>query len=344
MNVSMLNVAVQLAVMAVLVMTAGVVLLRAFGLGAAVRMSRDFCRRSVMARIVPLCFTAGMIAYGSSKPSTNQPPRSAVSAPRRRNVVVAGEPWRCGTNEVWCFDCPVWGTKVTPWACRGAYEDWITCGELGVLIANGRVITDRGSYEIYDSPLSVAPETTPVGDGATSCVWFGRAPWGSAVYTWQNACVCRDSSNVVSAQLELLPNGGRIFRYGGVSGMTSRAYLPPRPPDADSDGDGIPDCEDAAFMDPDSDGDGIVDGMSRSEYRLHPLWRANSTDGEPMDVRLNEPVVPPASAVLRIGTLRILLTTNAVYRLNLEDGVEYGVELFSNGYQPVNLSAERGED
>ena len=94
----------------------------------------------------------------------------------------------------------------------------------------------------------------------------------------------------------------------------------------------------------DTDGDGLADGMPLHAYEGHALWRANSPDGEPMDIRLNEPVVPPAKAVLQVGTLRILLTTNAVYRLSLQEGVRYDVKLTTNGFQPVNLTAERGED
>lgn len=293
------------------------------------------------AKLFLVCFVGALIAYGSTKAPTNAPPRS-MSAPRRSRVVIRTEPWYTGTNEIWCFDCPAWGAEVVPWTCRGAFEDWTSCGELGVLVANGRVISDGAVYDVYDSPLAVVPAAAAA--DAVSRVWYGRAPWGSDVYTWQNARVDRDATNVVSVQLERMYNGDTIYRYANVPDVTSRAFLAPRDVDADSDGDGIPDSSDADLMDPDSDADGIVDGMTRSEYERHPLWLTNGGDGEPLVVRLNAPVVPPAKAVLEFGTLRILLTTNAVYRFCLQEGVRYDVKLVTNGLQPVDLSTERGDD
>ena len=84
--------------------------------------------------------------------------------------------------------------------------------------------------------------------------------------------------------------------------------------------------------------------MTAAEYWVHPLWAGlDPTDLSPVAIRLNEPVVPPARAVLIIGDLPIILTTNAVYRLSLDKGIRYDVRLVTNHLVPVNLSLERSE-
>lgn len=109
------------------------------------------------------------------------------------------------------------------------------------------------------------------------------------------------------------------------------------PYNPDSDGDGITDGEDANPMNPDADNDGIPDGMSRAEYFGSPLWADANAYGA-TTITLNQPVISPAFAVLTIDDLKILLTTNAQYRLNLEHGTEHIIRLKTNRIQPVDLS------
>ena len=334
---------VCLSVAALFGLAAIALLFRRYGIGPIIDLVGAYRRQSVPAKMFMPLFVGALIAYGSNKAPTNPPP-VRTAAHRGAGMVVRNEPWYTGTNETWDFECPDWASEVVPWGCRGAYADWISCGSLGVIIASGRILTDGEELEVFDRPLAIVPGARTPGTDEAGKVWYGRAPWGADVYTWRNAHVERDATNVVSVQLERMRNGDRIYRYGNVDGVTSRAYVAPRPAVADSDGDGIPDADDGDFMNPDADGDGLVDGMTRAEYDNHPLWRTNNADGEPMDIRLNEPVVPPAMAVLKFDTLRILLTTNAVFRVNLQQGVRYDVELITNGLQPVNLSAERGAD
>ena len=111
---------------------------------------------------------------------------------------------------------------------------------------------------------------------------------------------------------------------------------------ADSDGDGIPDGIDDEPMNPDADGDGIPDGMTSAEYWNHPLWADAATYGATV-ISLNQPLVPPAFAVLSIDDLKILLTTNAHYRLDMGHGVEHVIRLRTNHIQPVDLSLGRDE-
>ena len=92
---------------------------------------------------------------------------------------------------------------------------------------------------------------------------------------------------------------------------------------------------------PDADGDGIADGISLENYLSHPLWGGQDGYGTGVDIFLNSPVVPPAKAVLRVGSLPIVLTTNAVYRIKIEDGVRYDIRLTTNRMAPVNLSLGR---
>lgn len=113
------------------------------------------------------------------------------------------------------------------------------------------------------------------------------------------------------------------------------------PANADSDGDGILDGSDPYPTEPDADGDGIADGISLENYLSHPLWGGQDGYGTGVDIFLNSPVVPPAKAVLRVGSLPIVLTTNAVYRIKIEDGVRYDIRLTTNRMAPVNLSLGR---
>lgn len=305
------------------------------------RLTCAYRRLPLPLKVLLLLYLGVWMVYGSTKAPTNPPPLTAP-APRRVSRDATDEPWRVGTNERWDFTCPDWATVVEQWERRGAFDDWADAGELGVLFAQGRVQIGDTSFALYDRPLALVPAAVSAGTNGFSRVWYGRSPWDSEVWTWQNASVDRDTNEVVSVQLERLANGDRIYRYGGSAPVTSRAYLSPRPPDADSDGDGIPDVEDPAMMDPDADGDGIVDGISRAEFEAHPLWRWNSSGGEFMDVTQHNTLVEPAKAVLTIGTLRILLTTNAVYHLRLQDGVLYKVKLTTNGFQAVDLTAGEG--
>ena len=113
------------------------------------------------------------------------------------------------------------------------------------------------------------------------------------------------------------------------------------PANADSDGDGIVDGMDPCPTDPDADCDGIADGMSAEAYYSHPLWGGGSGYTTTVLISLNAPVVPPAKAVLRVGSLPIVLTTNAVYRLEIEEGARYDVRLTTNCMAPVNLTLRR---
>ena len=113
------------------------------------------------------------------------------------------------------------------------------------------------------------------------------------------------------------------------------------PANADSDGDGLADGQDTFPTDPDADGDGVADGISAGDYRSHPLWGVGNEYATGVQIMLNAPVVAPAKAVLRVGSLPIVLTTNAVYRLVLEEGVRYDVRLTTNRVAPVNLTVER---
>lgn len=115
------------------------------------------------------------------------------------------------------------------------------------------------------------------------------------------------------------------------------------PANADSDGDGILDGLDPYPTDPDADGDGIADGISAADYFSHPLWSGGGGSATGVLVCLNAPVVAPAKAVLRIGSLPIVLTTNAVYRLEIEEGARYDIRLTTNHVVPVNLTLGRAE-
>lgn len=288
--------------------------------------------------------------------------------------------WRVGTNETCNFDAPTNATIAAKWRLRGAAEDnaVLTNGTASVVVdTHGRVSADGASCRAADFQMSVLPECKwPLlgMDGGPSLVWFAQTPWRTRIVTWQNVLANRNIATPVSVQLELLDEGDYICRYdwsradGNATNVTSKTYYRIRPEDlenpdrdgdgisnvdevtvyhtdpglADTDGDGLGDGEDADPLDPDADGDGIPDGMTAEEYWAHPLWTGtNPWDISGVAIRLNEPVVPPARAVLVVGDLPIVLTTNAVYRLRLDKGIRYDVRLVTNDIAPVNLSLER---
>ena len=289
--------------------------------------------------------------------------------------------WRVGTNETWSFVAPTNAAFAAKWSLRGAADDTalITNEAASVLMDTfGGAQIDGRTYNAADFQMAVLPMANwPLLGQGQSAAWVANAPCRSLFVTWQNVLAGRDLASPASVQLELLSEGDYICRYdwslagGNESNVTSRSYYRIRPDDleepdrdgdgvptatevmelhtdpglADSDGDGIGDGSDPFPLDPDSNGDGVPDGMTASEYWSHPLW----TGGQPWDVScvaisLNEPVAPPARAVLVVGDLPIILTTNAVYRLRLEHGVKYDVRLVTNHAAPVNLSLERDEE
>jgi len=246
-----------------------------------------------------------------------------------------------------------------------------------IVDTHGRITAEGTKFHAADFHMGVLPECKWPLLGCPSLVWFAHTPWRSRIVTWQNVLANRDLATPVSVQLELMDEGDYICRYdwsragGNETNVTSKTYYRIRPEDlanldrdddgissadevsvyhtdpglADTDGDGLGDGEDTDPLNPDTDGDGIPDGMTAAEYWSHPLWSGtNSWEVSRVAIRLNEPVVPPARAVLVVGELPIILTTNAVYRLCLDMGIRYDVRLVTNGIAPVNLSLERDEE
>ena len=289
--------------------------------------------------------------------------------------------WRSGTNETWSFDAPPGASIAEKWRLRGAGEDWVVltnAGERVVVDTLGNVSLGDLRFRAGGVAMGVLPEAKRPYFSAegTSTVWFARSAWRTHLVTWQNVLADRLSGVPFSMQVEITEEGDCLCRYdwscagGHATNLTSELYYRIRPEDAenldrdgdgiptpeevlvyhtdpgnaDTDGDGLPDGADMSPLDPDSDGDGIPDGLTSDEYAGHPLWSAGP--GEivaPVRIRLNEPVVPPSKAVLVVGDLPIVLSTNAVYSLSLRRGVRYDVRLVTNRIAPVNLSIERGE-
>ena len=312
------------------------------------------------------------------------PPRSLPAASQHgfsaEEITSGYVLWRVGTNETWNFDAPSNATIAAKWRLRGAAEDSIvlTNGVGQVIVdTHGRITAEGTKFHAADFHMGVLPECKWPLLGWPSLVWFAHTPWRSRIVTWQNVLANRDLATPISVQLELMDEGDYICRYdwsragGNETNVTSKTYYRIRPEDfdnpdrdgdgissadevsvyhtdpglADTDGDGLGDGEDTEPLNPDTDGDGIPDGMTAAEYWSHPLWSGtNSWEVSRVAIRLNEPVVPPARAVLVVGELPIILTTNAVYRLCLDMGIRYDVRLVTNGIAPVNLSLERGEE
>ena len=231
-------------------------------------------------------------------PSTNTPPLlglmrppsgiAAAGAPEESEPEVVGftdeevsqgyATWRVGTNETWSFAPPPGAEFVEKWLLRGAAEDWADLACVSSFTGSatmdtfGRVCWSNRVYSVLERPMSIVPRTNwgLLGSNVASRAWCAVTPWGSTIFTWENALLDRDTNTPVSVQAEFTAEGHWIYRYDlsrAGTNLTSVLHYGIRPEDLvcdDRDGDGIPTWQEVKgyHSDPglvDSDGDGIPD-------------------------------------------------------------------------------------
>lgn len=230
--------------------------------------------------LAPLVFTCIAVLWGGSKsPGTRSGETPAL--PEAGTLVDVGT----RTNSTWSASCPPDATLIDTWRRRGAFEDVVDIeldGSLYRIYSQGAVATPDGQlHRVSDDPLALIPEANDgllPGGHTPSGVWYGTDPFGSRLFTWQNAAPGRDATNPVSLQLELAEGGDvRIRRDDN----TERFWYCVREADArdsDRDGDGLTTQEELMTYgtDPglaDTDGDGLTDG-EEVDAQTDPLVRS----------------------------------------------------------------------
>ena len=146
------------------------------------------------------------------------------------------------TNAAYSYAMPMNGIRYDKWWKRGAFEDvfrlglggmsfpladelltsvWVySWGMVGAHLGNA---TNR--LVATGMPMSAVP--------GLSQFWSAALPDGARRLTWQDFALNRDTNTLVSAQLELFPNGDFIARSNDVV----RVYRRVNPDDWDEDGD-----------------------------------------------------------------------------------------------------------
>ena len=146
------------------------------------------------------------------------------------------------TNAAYSYAMPTNGVRYERWWKRGAYEDVFRldlCGTSFPLadelltsfwvyswgMAGAHLGNASNRLVAIGTPMSAVP--------GLSQFWSAALPDGARRLTWQDFALNRDTNNLVSAQLELFPNGDFIARSNEVM----RVYRRVNPDDWDDDGD-----------------------------------------------------------------------------------------------------------
>ena len=159
-----------------------------------------------------------------------------------------------------------------------------------IAFADGTVRFSPGAaFPSFAESLGIVPEANWSQLDASrrpSVFWSRRIGHDRFVMTWQNALLGRELANGVSYQVELNRNGGIICRYERPgTNVTSASYhrlMDADRTNPDADGDGLT-TEEEIFdtgTDPhlaDTDGDGVPDG---EEARLRTSAFSRDTDGD----------------------------------------------------------------
>ena len=270
-----------------------------------------FSRIGWLNRIALLFIVANLTMFGGAKHGgTNAPPMGmigfygghALDLPGSR---ISEQDYDNGyvlycveTNETFDFSVPTGAGVATNWVLRGAANDYqrIDFGNFmfpyrGLMATNAVVFAD-GSVRFgsgvnlpgFAGRLAVVPAANWGLLNETnrpSLFWWTFDGCESSRFTWQNALMGRNLTNVVSYQVELRQDGNFTCRSGDESYLFHRLVDEDRV-NQDRDGDGLT-TEEEIFdfgTDPgltDTDGDGVSDG---EEVRLlsNPLSRDTDLD------------------------------------------------------------------
>lgn len=125
------------------------------------------------------------------------------------------------------FSPPGSASAVEAWRLRGASDDWAhgpasaTFPYGSVVFADGRV-QDRvrnpsAAFAPFHTTLGVVPDANwplVASSNAESMVWYAATASNSAVVTWKDVLLGRDTNTPVSVQVEFFENGDFDYRYG----------------------------------------------------------------------------------------------------------------------------------
>ena len=146
------------------------------------------------------------------------------------------------TNGAYSYSMPMNASRHEKWWRRGAYEDVFRLDLGGMAFPLGDELLSSvwvyswgmaGAHLGNASNRLVATGTPMSAVPSLSQFWSAALPDGARRLTWQDFALNRDTNNLVSAQLELFPNGDFIARSNEVM----RVYCRVNPDDWDDDGD-----------------------------------------------------------------------------------------------------------
>ena len=291
-------------------------------------------------RVFLAALLATGVIYGGGKMRLLLPPQTQFPLPQPAFTeseraagfaCVAGEaaPWMPTNAAVLAsFASSTNAAAHWPWLATGVCDDYFTLtpptnapirlGTNGVrrlvVFSQGaiRAILDDGSRALLEpcrATLAFLPESAWAAHGVTSRCWTASSS-ASTVVAWENALLARDPSRPLSFQMEFLPDGDFLYRYGDQEALTNVAFAAFSHGGAtvtgavarasallfrcveglgdgtgDADGDGLSDYAEALVYgtDPfhrDSDGDGLDDGVETARG-LDPLSPDSDGDGAP---------------------------------------------------------------
>ena len=336
----------------------------AMGLVAALVLRRELAachervrRMSAWQRAAAMAFLAVAVVYGGGKTNgvdgagsgtTNlvgmgtAPRRSA--APAYPDTVTDGEiaqgwRWTSGwTDAAVSYAMPDDARHGSKWHVRGAFQDVARVALDGWDFPYGSNALDH-VWAFVDGRLRPALRRRGEDIVAVGCPmsavpgrsrFWTRQTDDSALFTWENHFLARDTNRSVSAQVELWPNGDFAVRSNGLERVARRVD-----PD-DLDGDGLPNGWDERPRHHDGDCYGQGEGWVRANFTnadeiaaaggFAPWVDAQVGDGlENGLYRLTAEVETSGRrrVVVRVGDLAVTMTNSGTCAFLLEKGVRY---------------------
>ena len=196
--------------------------------------------RSRLAAFLAFAFVAMIYAQ---KNVTKSPPRGVV-VQQTVSPEDAARGYRLesvGTNAAYSYAMPTNGTRYNKWWRRGAYEDVFRLDLGGMRFPLGTNLCDSlwvYSWAMAGARLGDASNRVVAAGVPMSAVprlsqfWSAAEADGSRLLTWQDFALGRDTNELVSAQLALMPSGDFVARSNEVA----RVYRRVNPDDFDDDG------------------------------------------------------------------------------------------------------------
>ena len=214
-------------------------------------MKRSKIDRIISVVVIGTCLIKAVLYGGSKPPSTTNEPPSDISG----DIPTNPPPMMCMSPRPMMSPPPeqaenepsaTYHSSLIPqtsWNTRGAYCDWLRVDfpssfafPSGTNLLTGVTLMAYGELRenLHCSP---SPSTFTLNlpmrvslEPDASSVSYGLTPSNSYLFTWQNVCVNRSSTNRVDASIELFRNGDLAITVTPLSSPSTFAYQPAVPP------------------------------------------------------------------------------------------------------------------